>query len=328
MGNSITTEVSVKGEVTYSPRSRLYHLEPIGIGTPYVESLTSYLVRLAHKYRIGTRALVLQEIFPLIKEARKLKDQNPIAWFNSPKSINGTTSSVKDWVQAVELLTMYRGLSSLTMLAWSNIADQSGLVRKTRAWCPLCYDDWLQNGTVVYEPLIWNLCVITKCPRHHLNLQNLCSYCRHRIPLLTRLSQPGCCPSCEHRLVPSSSTGVIQEPGGIEEQEKQQWIAHSVGELLTVTPHLSTWPKREKIELGLTAYRELAASENREASPRSVWTSGQKFKGWQSGAYIPRFAILLHLFYTMGISPIQFFTGDAHIRFSDPPRDNSGYSSP
>ncbi len=25
------------------PRSHLYHLEPIGIGTPYVESLTSFL---------------------------------------------------------------------------------------------------------------------------------------------------------------------------------------------------------------------------------------------------------------------------------------------
>lgn len=28
------------------PRSRLYHLEPVGVGTPYVESLTGYMARL------------------------------------------------------------------------------------------------------------------------------------------------------------------------------------------------------------------------------------------------------------------------------------------
>ena len=32
------------------PRSRLYHLEPVGIGTPYVESLTSTARR---KYVVG-----------------------------------------------------------------------------------------------------------------------------------------------------------------------------------------------------------------------------------------------------------------------------------
>ncbi|MEH1787755.1 MAG: hypothetical protein V7L23_19780 [Nostoc sp.] len=31
-------------------RSRLYHLEPICIGTPYVESLTGYVQRIAHEH--------------------------------------------------------------------------------------------------------------------------------------------------------------------------------------------------------------------------------------------------------------------------------------
>ncbi len=31
-------------------RSRLYFLEPIGVGTPYTESLSSYLTRLAQEH--------------------------------------------------------------------------------------------------------------------------------------------------------------------------------------------------------------------------------------------------------------------------------------
>ncbi|GEM_PF-5397605 len=36
-------------------RSRLYQLEPIGIGTPYVESLTGYISRLAEAPQCESR---------------------------------------------------------------------------------------------------------------------------------------------------------------------------------------------------------------------------------------------------------------------------------
>jgi len=48
------------------PRSRLYHLEPIGIGTPYVESLTGYVARLAQAHRVDVRKLIVVEILPLM----------------------------------------------------------------------------------------------------------------------------------------------------------------------------------------------------------------------------------------------------------------------
>src|SRR5436305_2454272 len=43
-------------------RSRLYHLEPIGIGTPYVESLTSYINRLARAHCVLSGKLIAQEV--------------------------------------------------------------------------------------------------------------------------------------------------------------------------------------------------------------------------------------------------------------------------
>jgi hypothetical protein len=47
------------------PRSRLYGLVPEGIDTPFIESLTSYINRLARSYCVSPRILVAQEIIPM-----------------------------------------------------------------------------------------------------------------------------------------------------------------------------------------------------------------------------------------------------------------------
>src|SRR5260221_12715536 len=105
-------------------RSRLYHLEPIGIETPIVESLTSYIVRLAREYRISPRTLVIQEILPLLKISVEVNAENHLAWLRDTTGINGVTFLVNDWVQALEQLTLHTDLRFLTMLTWSNIIDR------------------------------------------------------------------------------------------------------------------------------------------------------------------------------------------------------------
>ena len=47
-------------------RSRLYSLEPIGVGTPFTESLSSYLTRLAQEHCVTQKKLIMTEIAPLI----------------------------------------------------------------------------------------------------------------------------------------------------------------------------------------------------------------------------------------------------------------------
>src|SRR5260370_10576793 len=48
------------------PRSRLYGLAPLEMGTVWVESLTSYINRLGWRHGISPRALVAQEIVPYL----------------------------------------------------------------------------------------------------------------------------------------------------------------------------------------------------------------------------------------------------------------------
>lgn len=61
------------------PRSRLYALEPIGVGTPFVESLSSYVIRLADAHAVSVGDLVGRELSrfapkPLISFGRFMKE--------------------------------------------------------------------------------------------------------------------------------------------------------------------------------------------------------------------------------------------------------------
>ena len=53
------------------PRSRLYSLQPMAIGTSRVESLTSYMMRLAETHTVSVRTLILWEIFPNLSACPK-----------------------------------------------------------------------------------------------------------------------------------------------------------------------------------------------------------------------------------------------------------------
>ena len=87
------------------PRSRLYGLDPIGVDTPMVESLTSYIIRLASAHCVSVGTLVAKEIAPLInktyitdRSSATISDQ-----FSSVSSaVNGFGITTVDWVNAMQ----------------------------------------------------------------------------------------------------------------------------------------------------------------------------------------------------------------------------------
>jgi hypothetical protein len=50
------------------PRSHLYHLAPVGMGSALVESLTSYVARLADAHDVSIGTLVTREVLPKVRE--------------------------------------------------------------------------------------------------------------------------------------------------------------------------------------------------------------------------------------------------------------------
>src|SRR5260221_9664144 len=127
-----------------SPRSRLYHLEPVGIGTPFVESLTSYVTRLAEAHCVSLRNLITHELLPLYGRSylpRTTDDNNTSALWKDSPTLNGINPSTRDFVRVLEQLTLHDNLRFLTMLPWAEVLSCRYLVRRTKAWCPFCYQE-------------------------------------------------------------------------------------------------------------------------------------------------------------------------------------------
>ncbi len=310
-------------EISVPPRSCLYPIKPKGIDTAYTESLTSYITRLSNSHCVQPRALILHEVLPHLKISNGLKQENRLAWLKGSTGLNGMTPLVEDWVQALEWLTSSNTLRFLTMLTWSNIADPSSIVRKTRTWCPECYNEWVENGDELYEPLIWTLCVIVKCPRHQCDLLCRCPYqdCQKPVPLLINWSEPGYCPACGHCLGTAPYKEKIpQTMMNAEEQKWDNWVSNAVGELIASAPSLENPPRREMIASGITAYIERAPGGSVESLARSLGVSGENLRGWQKGSHLPHFNALLQLCKRVSISPLSFLTKGGEEMAVDPLR--------
>lgn len=153
------------------PRSRLYHLAPIGVSTPDVESLTSFMMRLAAAHCVETGTLFAQEVALLINGSYFLKSgTEPIAYalhlVKEIHTVNGVGPAIARWVSALESLTCQSDLHLLTMLPWRNVLTPRFLMRKTRAWCPDCFADSKDKHEPVYERLAWTLIPVSACIRH------------------------------------------------------------------------------------------------------------------------------------------------------------------
>src|SRR5580700_10421954 len=93
--------------------SRLYHLAPIGMGTPMVESLSGYIVRLAEAHCVSAGVLYAKEIKALAGKGNifSFRVENQAGY--STHTINGFGSPAADFVRALETLTGRRDLSCL-----------------------------------------------------------------------------------------------------------------------------------------------------------------------------------------------------------------------
>ncbi len=183
--------------ITPSP-SRLFHLEPIGLDTCYVESLTSYVARLAQAHSVPPGTLLAIEVKPLVKQGyatNPLNSSSIVSLYGqaSVKALNGTQSGAARLVKALEALTKRNDLKFLTMLPWAKVFPVLGLLRQFQAWCPYCYLEWLEEKQVIYSPLLWALAVIKICPYHHQPLESHCPHCLSQFLPLWRNSRPGFC---------------------------------------------------------------------------------------------------------------------------------------
>ena len=166
------------------PRSRLYHLAPVGVGTEHVESLTGYVTRLAAAHAVSVSKLIGYEIGPKAirpkvgpQSATRAQGRVVPLTYSQSYILNASGCAAQNWVLQLGDLTGQKELRFLTTLCWSGAVSGEELVRWHRAWCPQCYQRWRNSGETVRELLLWALRPVSMCAVHQRQLETRCWNC-------------------------------------------------------------------------------------------------------------------------------------------------------
>lgn len=171
MGENCTAFDPIEG-LFLPQRTTLYHLPPIGAGTPMRESLHSYFYRLADLHCLTPWILAREIVMPkLVPLGVAEKSPRPFFW-NSP-NFSGVGRVSQAWVEALESLTGIAGLRALTIQGLDVKVCYQQLMAAERQWCPYCIQESMEGG-VAYRQLLWEIRMVKACPIHRCRLVTHC----------------------------------------------------------------------------------------------------------------------------------------------------------
>jgi TniQ protein len=241
------------------PRSRLFHLEPIGLGTMKVESFTGYIARLAAEHHLSIPTLFYREIFGP-KTAPNFLD-NREALRSSANQLNGMGKPAVTTVQALEPLTLRQEVRYTTLITWKDIFCENRALRRKRRWCPSCYEERRRRGEPVYELLLWSFRAIAACPWHNEPLSQVCPYCFTQLHFLTSFSRPGECSKCNAWLGKSSAVKPVKFEGvNSWGASSSSFTANLIGEVLIHARAFAIPPTKQEFIANLTRYIDQTAN--------------------------------------------------------------------
>ena len=222
-------------------RSRLFFLEPIGVGTPYTESLSSYLTRLAQEHCVTPKKLIMGEIAPLIMGDRyksEMLSKNVSTLFgnsDAKPAINGMRDMTRSLILALESLTLGEDLRYLSCLTWKGIIKERGLFRQHKTWCSQCFQAMRQENKSLYEPLIWSFKDVNYCSQHHCQLVDRCPHCDSQFKAIGDRAIIGFCSKCRTWL--GNQGELVSSPN-----KSDLIILKGIEDLIEVTPMLDYQP--------------------------------------------------------------------------------------
>ena len=146
------------------PVAALRTLAPAGLGTGMVESLSSYLRRLAALHRVTP--LQLER---LVNERDDARASQPLQW-------DAPTGAAREFARRLAVLVRQPAVEFLGLGWMEQDWAPPQTLKAAPAWCPTC----LAEMPTPYMPLAWSLKTYTVCSRHHVQLRDTCCNCGRR----------------------------------------------------------------------------------------------------------------------------------------------------
>jgi DNA-binding XRE family transcriptional regulator len=291
------------------PRSFLYHLEPRAIATPYTESLSGYIARLAQEHFVTPTQLMSKAVIPYAEGQYSAYRSNKLRLVARAVSALGTTADA--FVQVLEKATLRTDLRFTTMLMWSNVLPKRELIRPMRAWCSVCYEEWTTADQAVYEPLIWSLAPIKACVKHWQFLSQYCDHCGRANHHLDSCSRPGYCSRCKRWLGKKQGDALaVSMAITNDEAELQTWFTENIGELIAAAPGLLSIPLRTNVAASISDLVRKVSHGRVSDYARLVQVDQMTVHQWLRGKQMPQLEILLRLCKSMQISLKALLSGE------------------
>jgi hypothetical protein len=291
-------------------RSHFYHLQPLGVGDPQVESLTGYIARLAAAHDVSTGVFLTRELLPRIRQE---SDDLPLHRGHSRRYgfiydayvLNGISDCPAAWVRALEALTGQTALHLLTMLTWRRVISDLNLLRYNHAWCPYCLSSWRNAKLPIYEPLMWSMGCVSVCTIHLHSLEECCPQCQRRSTVLSAKAHPGYCRRCGAwlgRMPPSS------QPAASEASDIEVSMAKAAGELLSLSAALPAQPPLSYFKQNLRRCVDEFAAGNRSHFARMTGTPIDSVHWWLDDTCHVRLDSFLRMCHRLQFSAARFLS--------------------
>lgn len=280
--------------------SLLYTLTPCGLGTPYVESLSSYVTRLANAHVVSVWRLILHVLSPM-NPGRVPRSSTRYAY-----PANGLGKGSEILLRSFEAATCRSDLRLLTLTALQGTISQLSIFRTTEAWCPVCLEQWRTTGMPVHSPLLWAIRVVGICPVHLSPLVDRCPHCHRQFSTLRANAQPGYCSACSHWL---GTFDLRPTKESLDDQRRALWTSTSVGQLLAAMPDLQLIEPHVKLIANLQRCLSQSEGLTRQSLATIAGAKPCAFLGWVSGRVRPSLGHLSGLSYQIKLPLIMLFKG-------------------
>jgi len=290
-------------------QSMLTPLQPIGIGTWRVESLLSYIRRLAYIHALPLGTLVYRIVMQAMGRSAP---QRGATWLLPTKTpgFSGFSESTERMVAALESVTGYHGLQACTLLPLKRAVAEKRLTARIPRYCPQCVTEAgeLEN---VHGQLLWEVCIVSACPVHRVRLvSELGCPAAERQAVGRAVSLPGICRKC---CIVGKTCGSMEIEVATDIEIE---TASVVGELLAA---VSAGPS--SLSAGgfqVTLRRAVEATANHQPSvfARRMLASKTQMPGWLSGKHRPELSRAVDLARLLRCSLHTVLSGgpdDAHL---------------
>ncbi|PTC13415.1 TniQ family protein [Bacillus wiedmannii] len=294
----------------YSQRSQLYSLHPIGVEGAYIESLTSYLIRLSEAHQVYPSALISYVIAPILNKEFLIYStaRGGNRFYDGAKTMNGFGSNALDMVGALEKLTKVQQLGILTFAFIKEVIPLRYLLKNHLAWCPVCYEEQLNTGNAIYNLLLWSLEMVNTCSKHRCKLETECFLCHKKIPILHRKSQNGYCPYCNTRLGAEANFNKCSDENNFDYK-----ITLLAEKIIKHKEQIKISASKQQVIRNLNYLVDIYTEGNMQEFARKLNLAKTTLWDWCNGKALPPLSRVLEICYLFDMSPVSFYIEDVSV---------------